>query len=52
VDRCAHPDFRDDLHAYLKLADSGHTAHTLRAAFRFHERYEQTGDMRTRSPQE
>jgi succinate CoA transferase len=46
IERCAHPEYRDELRAYLKLADSGHTAHTLREAFRFHERFEETGDMR------
>jgi acetyl-CoA hydrolase len=48
VERCAHPEYRDELRAYLKLAQGGHTAHTLRAAFAFHERFEEAGDMRTR----
>jgi acetyl-CoA hydrolase len=46
IERCAHPDYCDALSAYVRLAASGHTAHTLREAFRFHERYERTGDMR------
>jgi acetyl-CoA hydrolase len=50
VERCAHPQYRDELYAYLKLAESGHTAHTLRAAFSFHERFEDTGDMRPKTP--
>ena len=49
IDCCAHPDYRDALHAYLRLADSGHTTHTVRAAFSFHERLQRCGDMR---PQE
>ena len=46
IDRCAHPDYRDALDGYMRLADSGHTPHTLREAFSFHERYQRTGDMR------
>jgi acetyl-CoA hydrolase len=46
IERCAHPQYRDELRTYLTLAPSGHTPHTLRAAFRFHERFEETGDMR------
>ncbi|MBZ5583168.1 MAG: acetyl-CoA hydrolase [Acidobacteriia bacterium] len=46
IERCAHPDYRDELFGYLKLAEGGHTAHTLRAAFGFHERFQETGDMR------
>jgi acetyl-CoA hydrolase len=46
VERCAHPEYRDELLAYLHLAQGGHTAHTLRAAFSFHERFEDAGDMR------
>ena len=46
IDQCAHPDYRDALHAYTRLAQSGYAPHTLRAAFRFHEKFEDTGDMR------
>jgi succinate CoA transferase len=46
IERCAHPDYRDQLSKYVALAKSGHTAQTLRAAFSFHERYEEKGDMR------
>ena len=46
IDRCAHPEYRDALRAYVGLAKTGHTAHTLRAAFSFHQRFEDTGDMR------
>ena len=48
IDRCAHPEYREALDAYVRLAGDGHTPHTLREAFRFHERYEDTGDMRQR----
>jgi succinate CoA transferase len=46
IERCAHPEYRDALSAYVALAESGHTAQTLRAAFSFHERFEDIGDMR------
>jgi acyl-CoA hydrolase len=46
IDQCAHPDYRDALHAYVGLARTGHAPHTLRAAFAFHEQFEETGDMR------
>jgi acetyl-CoA hydrolase len=45
IENCAHPEFRDDLHAYLRMVKSGHTPHTLRAAFAFHCHFLDTGDM-------
>ncbi len=48
IDNCAHPDYRDALHAYASLAESGHTPNTLSEAFSFHTRYQETGDMRVR----
>jgi succinate CoA transferase len=50
IDCCAHPDYREELHAYLRLAETGHTAHTVKAAFSFHERFQRTGDMRPQAP--
>lgn len=46
IGHCAHPEYRDALRAYVRLAKDGHTPHTLKEAFAFHERYERTGDMR------
>jgi acetyl-CoA hydrolase len=46
IDKCAHPDFRDQLRAYLKMVAGGHTPHTLSAAFKMHEQFTKTGDMR------
>jgi succinate CoA transferase len=46
IRNCVHPDFRDSLLAYLRLAPDGHTPHSLAAAFRLHEQLERTGDMR------
>lgn len=46
IDRCAHPDYRDALHAYARQAATGHTANKVNSAFSFHDRFEKTGDMR------
>ena len=46
IENCAHPDFRDDLRNYLEMVQGGHTPHTLSAAFKFHEQFLKTGDMR------
>jgi acetyl-CoA hydrolase len=46
IDNCAHPDYRDALKSYVRLAGPAHTPQTLRSAFAFHEWYERTGDMR------
>lgn len=46
IRNCAHPDFRDPLERYLRMVETGHTPHTLSAAFRMHDRYLRTGDMR------
>ena len=35
IENCAHPEFRRELQAYLRMVTSGHTPHTLRAAFEF-----------------
>ncbi|HUB33689.1 MAG TPA: acetyl-CoA hydrolase/transferase family protein [Bryobacteraceae bacterium] len=46
IDNCAHPDFRDLLRSYLHIVEGAQTPHTLSAAFRMHEQFERTGDMR------
>jgi acyl-CoA hydrolase len=45
IEHCAHPEFRTELHGYLRLVRGGHTPHTLRAAFAFHCRFLDTGNM-------
>jgi acetyl-CoA hydrolase len=45
VDKCAHPDFRDQLHGYFDQTKSGQTPSTLRAAYAMHEQFLATGDM-------
>jgi acyl-CoA hydrolase len=34
------------LKSYLDMVETGHTPHTLSAAFRMHDRFQKTGDMR------
>jgi len=46
IENCAHPDFRDDLRHYLALSRDGHEPFNLDYAFAFHQRFNQTGDMR------
>jgi acetyl-CoA hydrolase len=45
IDHCAHPDYRDLLRGYLNILKGGHTPHTLSAAFRMHEQFQDSGDM-------
>jgi succinate CoA transferase len=46
IENCAHPEFRSELRGYLEMVHGGHTPHTLGAAFKFHEQFLKTGDMR------
>jgi acetyl-CoA hydrolase len=47
INNCVHPEFRDDLKGYLAMVRKGsHTPQTLSAAFRMHEQFQKTGDMR------
>jgi len=46
IHNCAHPDFRDELNGYLEMVEGGHTPQTLTAAFKMHEQYLKSGDMR------
>jgi succinate CoA transferase len=46
IEKCAHPEYRDLLRSYLTIVEGGHTPHTLSAAFRMHEQFQLTGDMR------
>jgi len=45
IEKCAHPDYRDALRAYLRTVDSGHAPFTLSKAFRMHERFLGAGTM-------
>lgn len=45
VDKCAHPDFRNELHGYFDSVTKGQTPATLSAAFAMHQKFLDTGDM-------
>lgn len=46
IENCVHPDYKEIMWDYLKLASGGHMPHTLRAAFALHNTYPECGDMR------
>lgn len=46
IDHCAHPDYKQLLWDYLKIARPGHTRHYLPAAFAMHDTLARKGDMR------
>lgn len=45
IENCAHPDYKQLLWDYLKLADKGQTCHKLSAAFAMHDTFLREGDM-------
>lgn len=46
INNCAHPDYRDQLNAYLVVLKKGHTPQSLSLSFAMHKQFEQKGDMR------
>ena len=48
IENCAHPDYRQLLWDYLNLSENktGHIPFSLKNAFRMHQTFEETGDMR------
>ena len=46
IERCAHPEYRPLLHAYLDRGVKGHTPQSLDACFAFHRAFIETGDRR------
>jgi acetyl-CoA hydrolase len=46
IDNCAHPEYRDQLKAYLDVVKKGHTPQSLSLSFAMHRQFEQSGDMR------
>ena len=46
IENCAHPDYRQLLWDYLKIAKGGQTHHCLSAAFAFHDTLARKGDMK------
>lgn len=45
IDNCAHPAYRDYLHAYVRNAGSGHIRHDLRKAYELHRNFLEQGSM-------
>src|SRR5574344_1818175 len=46
IENCVHPDYKQLLWDYLKIAKGGQTHHYLPAAFAFHDTLRRKGDMR------
>ncbi len=46
IEKCAHPQFHDQLMHYFEMAKHGQTPQTLNRAFAMHEQFLLTGDMR------
>jgi len=46
IEKCAHPDYKQLLWDYLKIAKMGQTHHYLPAAFAMHDTLARKGDMR------
>lgn len=46
IKNCVHPDYRELMKDYLKIASKGHFPQNLRAVFAMHQAFEETGDMR------
>ncbi|MCH5233560.1 MAG: succinate CoA transferase [Muribaculaceae bacterium] len=46
IENCVHPDYKQLMWDYLKVARKGHTPHNLHAAFAMHNTFEEAGDMR------
>lgn len=46
IDNCVHPEYREQLRDYVRLAGTTHTPHTLAASFGMHLQFQKTGDMR------
>lgn len=46
IENCVHPDYKQLLWDYLKIAKGGHTKHYLPAAFAMHDTLARKGDMR------
>jgi acetyl-CoA hydrolase len=46
VEKCAHPEYREELREYLDLVRNGHTPQSLSQAYAMHEQFLRTGSMR------
>lgn len=46
IENCVHPDYKQLMWDYLKIACQGHMWHNLKAAFAMHQTFQECGDMR------
>ena len=46
IENCAHPDYKQLLWDYLKIAKNGHVSHNVAAALALNTTYERESDMR------
>lgn len=46
VENCAHPDYRETLHQFFDTVKDGQTPQNLARAYKMHEQFAATGDMR------
>lgn len=46
INRCAHPDYRDELRSYLRMTKEGHELMSMSLAFAMHRNFLRHGDMR------
>jgi acyl-CoA hydrolase len=46
IDNCAHPDYREQLHDYMKFVKPGHEPLSFHAVFSMHQKFISDGDMR------
>ena len=46
IENCAHPDYKQLLWDYLKIAEKGQSCHKLSAAFAMHDTFLREGDMK------
>ena len=46
IDNCAHPDYREQLRAYLKVRKEGHALMSLNYALAMHQQFVHSADMR------
>ncbi|MBL8240817.1 MAG: acetyl-CoA hydrolase, partial [Bryobacterales bacterium] len=46
INKCAHPEYRDQLRTYLRLVKEGHEPQSLSLAFAMHRQYLTNNDMR------
>ncbi|NDW13555.1 acetyl-CoA hydrolase/transferase family protein [Bacteroides sp. 214] len=46
IENCAHPDYKNILWDYLKIATKGQTSHSMRGALAMHATLLETGDMK------